>query len=142
ARTKRSGCSTVSRRAQQRRTVTSFARSSAFHDDGRFLPLSRCSRDATPCPGSSRRRRPAAGADGNRARRFGPGRGPPFRRRSRVMESGAAGVIPLGRAGMQERMVTSPPRAPSFIIKRPRLTTLLDQATARIILLLAPAGYG
>jgi len=33
-------------------------------------------------------------------------------------------------------------RAPSFIIKRPRLTKLLDEAEARIILLVAPAGYG
>jgi ATP/maltotriose-dependent transcriptional regulator MalT len=33
-------------------------------------------------------------------------------------------------------------RAPSFIIKRPRLTKLLDESEARIILLVAPAGYG
>ena len=33
-------------------------------------------------------------------------------------------------------------RAPSYIIKRPRLTKLLDESEARIILLCAPAGYG
>src|SRR5947209_18154271 len=32
--------------------------------------------------------------------------------------------------------------APNFIIKRPRLTKLLDDTQARIILLVAPAGYG
>src|SRR5947209_11162616 len=32
--------------------------------------------------------------------------------------------------------------APNFIIKRPRLTKLLDDSEARIILLVAPAGYG
>ena len=34
------------------------------------------------------------------------------------------------------------PLAQSFIIKRPRLTKLLDESGARIILLVAPAGYG
>jgi ATP/maltotriose-dependent transcriptional regulator MalT len=34
------------------------------------------------------------------------------------------------------------PDAQRHIIKRPRLTTLLDGADARIILLVAPAGYG
>jgi ATP/maltotriose-dependent transcriptional regulator MalT len=33
-------------------------------------------------------------------------------------------------------------KAPNHIIKRPRLTRLLDETTARIILLVAPAGYG
>src|SRR5215212_5526903 len=39
-------------------------------------------------------------------------------------------------------MVTTRPNAHSFIIKRPRLTRLLDESEARIILLCAPAGYG
>ncbi len=39
-------------------------------------------------------------------------------------------------------MVTTRPAANSYIIKRPRLTTLLDETEARIILLCAPAGYG
>jgi LuxR family maltose regulon positive regulatory protein len=39
-------------------------------------------------------------------------------------------------------MVTTRPAAQSYIIKRPRLTTLLDESEARIILLCAPAGYG
>jgi len=34
------------------------------------------------------------------------------------------------------------PTARRHIIKRPRLTRLLDETTARIILLVAPAGYG
>jgi ATP/maltotriose-dependent transcriptional regulator MalT len=42
----------------------------------------------------------------------------------------------------QEGRVTTHGRAPSFIIKRPRLTKLLDESEARIILLVAPAGYG
>jgi LuxR family transcriptional regulator, maltose regulon positive regulatory protein len=41
-----------------------------------------------------------------------------------------------------EGRVTTHGRAPSFIIKRPRLTKLLDESEARIILLVAPAGYG
>jgi LuxR family maltose regulon positive regulatory protein len=39
-------------------------------------------------------------------------------------------------------MVTTRPAANSYIIKRPRLTKLLDESEARIILLCAPAGYG
>lgn len=39
-------------------------------------------------------------------------------------------------------MGTTLPSAHSYIIKRPRLTKLLDESTARIILLCAPAGYG
>jgi DNA-binding CsgD family transcriptional regulator len=42
----------------------------------------------------------------------------------------------------REGTVTTHGRAPSFIIKRPRLTKLLDDSEARIILLVAPAGYG
>jgi LuxR family maltose regulon positive regulatory protein len=37
---------------------------------------------------------------------------------------------------------TETPTARRHIIKRPRLTRLLDETTARIILLVAPAGYG
>jgi ATP/maltotriose-dependent transcriptional regulator MalT len=43
---------------------------------------------------------------------------------------------------MAEGTVTTHPRARSFIIKRPRLTKLLDESGARVLLLLAPAGYG
>ncbi|MGZ4356699.1 MAG: response regulator transcription factor [Gaiellaceae bacterium] len=42
---------------------------------------------------------------------------------------------------MHEATVIARPRAQLFI-KRPRLTTLLDETGARILLLLAPAGYG
>jgi LuxR family transcriptional regulator, maltose regulon positive regulatory protein len=38
--------------------------------------------------------------------------------------------------------VTTRPRARDFIIKRPRLTKLLDDSTSRLLLLVAPAGYG
>jgi ATP/maltotriose-dependent transcriptional regulator MalT len=41
-----------------------------------------------------------------------------------------------------EGTTTTRPLAQSFIIKRPRLTKLLDESEARIILLVAPAGYG
>lgn len=43
---------------------------------------------------------------------------------------------------MVERTIDTQPKAPSYIIKRPRLTKLLDESGARIILLCAPAGYG
>ena len=39
-------------------------------------------------------------------------------------------------------MATTRPAAQSTIIKRPRLTKLLDESEARILLLCAPAGYG
>jgi len=42
---------------------------------------------------------------------------------------------------MREGTTIARPRAPIFI-KRPRLTKLLDEAGARILLLVAPAGYG
>lgn len=38
--------------------------------------------------------------------------------------------------------VTTRARARDFIIKRPRLTKLLDESTSRLLLLVAPAGYG
>src|SRR5438045_3783757 len=43
---------------------------------------------------------------------------------------------------MEEGTVMTQPRARSFIIKRPRLTKILDESEARILLLVAPAGYG
>ncbi|HVA32108.1 MAG TPA: AAA family ATPase, partial [Gaiellaceae bacterium] len=43
---------------------------------------------------------------------------------------------------MEQGTVTTQPQGRSFIIKRPRLTKLLDESGARIILLVAPAGYG
>jgi ATP/maltotriose-dependent transcriptional regulator MalT len=43
---------------------------------------------------------------------------------------------------MEQGTVTTQPLGQSFIIKRPRLTKLLDESGARIILLVAPAGYG
>ena len=39
-------------------------------------------------------------------------------------------------------MISTRPKAQSYIIRRPRLTKLLDESEARIILLCAPAGYG
>lgn len=43
---------------------------------------------------------------------------------------------------MDEGTVTTHAPAQSYIIKRPRLTKLLNESEARILLLLAPAGYG
>lgn len=43
---------------------------------------------------------------------------------------------------MKEGTVTTQSRTRSFIIKRPRLTKILDDSEARILLLVAPAGYG
>ena len=42
---------------------------------------------------------------------------------------------------MHEGTIIAQPRAPVFI-KRPRLTKLLDEAGGRLLLLVAPAGYG
>jgi ATP/maltotriose-dependent transcriptional regulator MalT len=39
-------------------------------------------------------------------------------------------------------VVATRPEAQNYIIKRPRLTNMLDESRARIILLCAPAGYG
>src|SRR3954470_15177442 len=43
---------------------------------------------------------------------------------------------------MVEGTSTTQIAGPSHIIKRPRLTKILDETEARIILLCAPAGYG
>src|SRR3954452_24425903 len=43
---------------------------------------------------------------------------------------------------MVEGTLTTQSAGPSHIIKRPRLTKILDETEARIILLCAPAGYG
>ncbi|MHB8468522.1 MAG: helix-turn-helix transcriptional regulator [Gaiellaceae bacterium] len=43
---------------------------------------------------------------------------------------------------MDETTVSAQERAKTFIIKRPRLTKLLDESDARVLLLIAPAGYG
>src|SRR5437763_13806141 len=43
---------------------------------------------------------------------------------------------------LEEGLVATRPKGQSYIIKRPRLTKLLDESEARIILLCAPAGYG
>lgn len=43
---------------------------------------------------------------------------------------------------MRESTTTAVSRGRQHIIKRPRLTRLLDETTARIIMLVAPAGYG
>lgn len=43
---------------------------------------------------------------------------------------------------MNERNTTAAPLGRQHIIERPRLTRLMDETTARIIMLVAPAGYG
>ena len=45
-----------------------------------------------------------------------------------------------GRQQVEVRLEEAP--AQRHVIRRPRLTKLLDEANARIILLVAPAGYG
>src|SRR5581483_8967381 len=111
----------------------------------------------TPLPVSLRRRQPSApGADGNRARGATPGAEPLCRYR------GSVHYWQVGRldskAGRRQTTSTASARRTSgrgegglvatrlaghsYIIKRPRLTKLLDESQARIILLCAPAGYG
>src|SRR5689334_1207733 len=43
---------------------------------------------------------------------------------------------------MSEGTLTARGQAQNSIIKRPRLTSILDESKARILLLVAPAGYG
>ena len=43
---------------------------------------------------------------------------------------------------MTEATITGAPQRQQQLIKRPRLTRLLDASTARVIMLVAPAGYG
>src|SRR5436309_7093618 len=43
---------------------------------------------------------------------------------------------------MHEEITNQVAAAQRHIIERPRLTKLLDESTARVILLTAPAGYG
>src|SRR3954471_16483302 len=54
------------------------------------------------------------------------------------MRSGAGGT----RGGMEETTQLVLPAGRRHIIERPRLTRLLDQTSARVIMLVAPAGYG
>src|SRR6266480_4899674 len=54
------------------------------------------------------------------------------------MRSGAGGT----RGGMEETTQLVVPAGRRHIIERPRLTRLLDQTSARVIMLVAPAGYG
>ncbi len=42
----------------------------------------------------------------------------------------------------QESVITGTPDVPDYFIERPRLTQLLDEATAPVIMLIAPAGFG
>ena len=39
-------------------------------------------------------------------------------------------------------MTAAGPEVPDYFIERPRLTKLLDEATAPVIMLIAPAGFG
>ena len=102
----------------------------------------------TPSPASSRRLRPASGADGNprpahlpRAR--GPllgGGGAVHNGQRRKLNFDQGRRRPGRRNGRGH--ATDGSGAQSHIIKRPRLTKLLDDSGARLILLVAPAGYG
>ena len=99
-------------------------------------------------PASSRRLRPASGANGDRARPLRPGAGPRFtgarvvhNRRQGGEAKGTTQACGSQAGAMLEGTVIASPRA-QVIIKRPRLTKLLDDAGARVMLLLAPAGYG
>lgn len=51
-------------------------------------------------------------------------------------------ILGRARGEMSESTDSDVSRAQRHIIKRPRLTRLLDETSARIILLVAPAGYG
>jgi len=97
---------------------------------------------------SLHRRQPELGADGSpRPARVPRARVPLSITRdavhnqpSRDCGTPRAGVGPDLRG--TQGMVTTRANAHSYIIKRPRLTRLLDESEARIILLCAPAGYG
>ena len=48
----------------------------------------------------------------------------------------------LDREVTNESVIIGTPDVPDYFIERPRLTQLLDEATAPIIMLMAPAGFG
>jgi ATP/maltotriose-dependent transcriptional regulator MalT len=48
----------------------------------------------------------------------------------------------LERTAAQEPVITGTLEVPDYFIERPRLTQLLDDATAPVIMLMAPAGFG
>src|SRR5947208_7247373 len=54
------------------------------------------------------------------------------------MRAGSGGA----RAGMEDKAEQEIPAGRRHIIERPRLTRLLDETSARVIMLVAPAGYG
>jgi DNA-binding CsgD family transcriptional regulator len=106
---------------------------------------------------SSRRRQPAPGADGKPQ----PARVPRLRLPPLLKSRGSIQTWRTGgntEAGEAEGQASAPldemasawmegeaggrAATPSHIIKRPRLTKILDESEARIILLCAPAGYG
>ncbi len=65
-----------------------------------------------------------------------------------------AGLLDFGRQSLygparevreeatQDTIPTGSPEVPDYFIERPRLTRLLDEATAPVIMLIAPAGFG
>ena len=65
-----------------------------------------------------------------------------------------AGLLDFGRPSLyrpppevldrnaNQDVVTTPAEIPDYFIERPRLTKLLDEATAPVIMLIAPAGFG
>src|SRR6266542_5963880 len=129
---------------------TSCARSSVSTGGARSRPHTGSSRGTTPSPQASGRSQSCSGANGSPRLRCGVGAGTPngFRGRLDVVAerryADPPGKLrPLGTEmgeGTQTRQDLPP--AQRHIIKRPRLTKLLDEAEARIILLVAPAGYG
>ncbi|MET0938370.1 MAG: hypothetical protein ABWY51_04000, partial [Gaiellaceae bacterium] len=48
----------------------------------------------------------------------------------------------LDREAMLMTITAGAPDGPDYFIERPRLTRLLDEATAPVVMLMAPAGYG
>ncbi|MGH3142703.1 MAG: hypothetical protein ACRDO9_06190, partial [Gaiellales bacterium] len=46
------------------------------------------------------------------------------------------------RHAIHESVISGTPDVPDYFIERPRLTQLLDEATAPVIMLIAPAGFG
>lgn len=48
----------------------------------------------------------------------------------------------LDREATNESAIPATPEIPDYVVERPRLTRLLDEATAPVIMLVAPAGFG
>src|SRR6266498_382935 len=139
---KRSRCGSGSLRGPRRPIQTRCGRSSASHGGGRSRRRTAPVRATIPSPKTSRRTRSAAGADSSPVPAVD-------------LRTAGTGLLAFGSEPVYgSERAKQPPRWEMddtdnyghsrrlTIIERPRLTSLLDATSSRIIMLVAPAGYG